>query len=71
MYDISDLKIGTVFEYEKQPYLVLESQHTKMGRGGAILRAKIKNLASGATLSTTFRSSDKFHPQANTLRHFL
>ena len=62
MYDISDLKIGTVFEYKKKPYMVVESQHTKMGRGGAILRAKIKNIISGATLSTTFRSSDKFAP---------
>ncbi|MDO8507130.1 MAG: elongation factor P [bacterium] len=62
MYDISDLKVGTVFEYEKEPYVVVESQHTKMGRGGAILRVKIKNLVSGATLGTTFRSSDKFSP---------
>lgn len=62
MYDISDLKVGTVFEYDKEPYVVIESQHTKMGRGGAVLRAKIKNIVSGATLSTTFRSSDKFSP---------
>lgn len=62
MYDISDLKIGTVFEYEKEPYVVIESQHTKMGRGGAVLRAKIKNLISGTTLNVGFRSSDKFAP---------
>lgn len=62
MYDISDLKVGTVFEYEKEPYLVLESQHSKMGRGGAVLRAKIKNLANGVIVNKTFRSSDKFSP---------
>ena len=62
MYDINDLKVGTVFEYEKEPYVVVESQHTKMGRGGAILRVKIKNIVSGATISTTFRSSDRFFP---------
>lgn len=62
MYDINDLKIGTVFEYDKKPYMVIESQHTKMGRGGAILRAKIKNIISGTTISMTFRSSDKFLP---------
>jgi len=62
MYEISDLKIGTVFEYENEPYVVVESQHTKMGRGGAVLRVKIKNLVSSTTLSTTFRSSDKFAP---------
>jgi elongation factor P len=62
MYDINDLKIGIVFEYEKEPYVVVESQHTKLGRGGAILRAKVKNLITGATLNKTFKSSDKFHP---------
>lgn len=62
MYDINDLKIGTVFEYQSEPCVVLESQHTKLGRSGAILRAKIKNLVSGTTLSVTFRSSDKFSP---------
>ncbi|RJO61588.1 elongation factor P [candidate division WS5 bacterium] len=62
MYDISDLKVGTVFEYEKEPYVVVESQHTKLGRGGAILRAKIKNIITGAALNKTFKSSDKFNP---------
>lgn len=62
MYDINDLKIGTVFEYEKEPYVVVESQHTKLGRGGAILRTKIKNIITGATLNKTFKSSDKFNP---------
>jgi len=62
MYDISDLKVGTVFEYEGEPYVVVESQHTKMGRGGAVLKTKIKGLTNGVTLNASFRSSDKFNP---------
>lgn len=62
MYDINDLKVGTVFEYRQEPYVVVEAQHTKLGRGGAILRVKVKNLISGVTLSTTFKGNDKFSP---------
>ncbi len=62
MYDISDLKVGSVFELEGEPYIILESQHSKMGRAGAVLRTRIKGLVSGVTVSKTFRSSDKFTP---------
>jgi len=62
MYSINDLKIGTVFEYEREPYVVLESQHTKLGRGGAILRTKIKNLVNGVIVSKNFKGNDKFSP---------
>jgi elongation factor P len=60
MYSINDLKTGTTFEYDKAPYIVLDYQHSKMGRGGAVLRTKLKNLVTGATVQHTFQSSDKF-----------
>jgi len=62
MYDINDLKVGTVFEYGGEPLVVLESQHSKLGRGGAILRAKVKNLTTGVITSPTYRGNDKFIP---------
>jgi len=61
MYTINDLKTGTTFEMEGSPYLVLEYQHSKMGRGGAVMRTKIKNLLTGAILQRTFQGSDKFN----------
>jgi elongation factor P len=61
MYSINDLKTGTTFELDGNPYLVLEYQHSKMGRGGAVLRTKIRNLVTGAVLSRTFQGSDKFN----------
>ena len=64
MYGITDLKVGVVFEYEGEPYVVLESQHSKMGRGGAVLKSKIKNLISGVIISKTFRGGEKFSPVA-------
>lgn len=61
MIGINDLKNGTVFEHDSQPWLVLEYQHSKMGRGGAVLKTKIKNLVTGATVQKTFQGSDKFN----------
>jgi elongation factor P len=34
-------------------------QHSKMGRMGAVLRTKLKNLETGAILTKTFQGSDK------------
>jgi len=39
---------------------VLESHHVKIGRGGAILQTKLKNLVTGATLSRNFKQADHF-----------
>jgi elongation factor P len=61
LYTINDLKTGTTFEMEGAPYIILEYQHSKMGRGGAVLRTKIKNLITGAILQRTFQGSDKFN----------
>lgn len=35
-------------------------EHSKLGRGGAILRSKIKNLLTGAILDITFKGNEKF-----------
>jgi elongation factor P len=60
MLSINDLKTGVIFEDAAEPWQVLEYQHSKMGRGGAVLRTKIKNLKTGAILNRTFQSSEKF-----------
>jgi elongation factor P len=60
MIGINELKTGTVFELEGQPWAVLEYQHSKMGRGGAVLKTKIKNLVTGSIVQRTFQGSEKF-----------
>lgn len=62
MLGITDLKNGTVFEHDGQPWLVLDYTHSKMGRGGAVLKTKLKNVITGATVQKTFQGSDKFEP---------
>lgn len=60
MLSISDLKVGTIFKYDGAPYQVIRAQHVKMGRGGAVLQTKIKNIITGAQLDRNFKSAEKF-----------
>ena len=60
MLTINDLKVGTAFKYQGEPYIILKAAHLKMGRGAAVLQAKIKNLKNNNTLEKTFKPADKF-----------
>jgi elongation factor P len=56
---LTDLKAGVTIELEGQPYQIISNEHSKMGRGGAVMRTKLKNLVTGAALERTFKASDK------------
>jgi elongation factor P len=60
MLSITDLKTGTSIDMDGTPFMVMDYQHSKMGRGGAVLRTKLRNLKTGAVVDLTFKSSDKF-----------
>lgn len=60
MLEITDLKSGTTIDLDGSPYVVLTYQHSKMGRGGAVLRTKLRNLKTNAVVDLTFKSSDRF-----------
>lgn len=62
MYGITDLKNNTKIELDGEPYVILDNQHSKMGRGGAVMRTKLRNLRTGATLSKTFQGNDRVKP---------
>ncbi len=68
MYGITDLKNNTKIELDGDPYVVTDSQHSKMGRGGAVLRTKLRNLRTGATLAKTFQGNDKIKPASLSVR---
>lgn len=59
MLSISDIKLGTVLTHNGQPYIVIAAAHVKMGRGGANLKTKLRNLITGANLEITYSGSDK------------
>lgn len=60
MIGITDLKTGVFFELDNIPYQVVIASHSKMGRGGAVVKAKVRNLLNGAVLDKTFKGSDQF-----------
>ncbi len=60
MIHVNDIKTGMTFKYEDQIYIVLEFLHVKPGKGPAFMRAKLKNLRSGATIEKTFNTNIKF-----------
>ena len=62
MIGVQDLKNGTTFELEKEPYVVLRYEHVKLGRGSATIRVKIKNLKTGGVLEKTFINSARVEP---------
>jgi len=60
MLTISDLKPGVVFSFQNQIFEVLEVKHLHLGRQGAILQAKIRNLKTGEVLSQNFKPGQEF-----------
>lgn len=62
MLGITDLKNNVKIELDGEPYVVAEYQHSKMGRGGAVMKTKLRNLRTGAVVSKTFQGNDKIKP---------
>ena len=59
MLSLNEIKIGKVLTINKAPYVVARTDHHKMGRGGAVLKVKLKNLIDGSILDKTFQGNDK------------
>lgn len=58
MLDISKIKLGTIVKIDGEPYIVIKADHHKMGRGGAVLKTKLKNLISGKVLDKTMQGNE-------------
>ncbi len=59
MLTLNQIKVGKKIILEGEPFVVQTAQHSKMGRAGAVLRTKLRNLITGAILSKTFQSADQ------------
>lgn len=62
MIATSDFRKGAKIEYKGDPYEIIDFQHVKMGRGGAVVKTKMKNLKTGSVIEETIRSGEKFPP---------
>jgi elongation factor P len=62
MYDTSDIRKGLKFQIDGDPYIVVDFQFVKPGKGTAFTKTRIKNLMTGAVLDKTFRSNERLEP---------
>lgn len=60
MHSTTDFRKGLKIEFKGDPYEIIDFQHVKMGRGGAIVKTKMKNLKTGSVVEETIRSGEKF-----------
>lgn len=59
MISVTDLRNGTKVEMDGGLWECLEFQHQKIGRGGAKVVAKFRNLEAGSIVERTFNASEK------------
>jgi elongation factor P len=59
MYSTAEFKKGLKIEIDGTPYIIVDFQHVKPGKGGAFVRTKLKNLLNGRVVDQTFRSGEK------------
>jgi elongation factor P len=71
MISTGDLRKGISIEIDGQLYTIVDWQHVKMGRGGAIVRIKLRNLRSGAGIDRTFDAGERFQRAYLDRRHVV
>ena len=59
MYSTTDFRKGLKIEVEGIPYEIVDFQHFKPGKGGAMVRTKLRNILTGRIQDITFRSGEK------------
>ena len=59
MIEAAQLRKGTVVRLDGDLYRVFEYQLNKLGRGGANVKTKMRNLSSGAMIDRTFNSDER------------
>ena len=59
MISAGDFKNGITLEIDGNVCQIVEFQHVKPGKGAAFVKAKLKNLRTGAIIEITFNSSVK------------
>ncbi len=62
MYETSDIRKNLKIQLDGEPYIVIDFQFVKPGKGVAFTRTKLKNMITGNILDKTFRSAEKIEP---------
>ena len=61
MLESGDLRKGLKFEMDGEPYVVVQFEFVKPGKGQALYKCKLKNMVTGVQFDRTFRSGEKFN----------
>ena len=64
MVSTNEFKTGLTVTIDNDPWQVVEFHHVKPGKGAAFVRAKMRNLATGAVVERTFNAGERL-PNAN------
>ena len=62
MLNYTDLKKGTAFIMDGDPYEVIDASFSRMQQRKAVMQARLRNLRSGKLIDRTFQASDAFEP---------
>jgi elongation factor P len=58
-FETSDFRKGLKLLHNGVPYVIVDFQHVKPGKGNAFTRTRIKNLQTGSVLEVTYKSGDR------------
>lgn len=64
MLSASDLRKGLKLQIDGNPFIIIDFEFSKPGKGQALYRCKMRNMISGNQLVKTYRSADKFEKAA-------
>lgn len=68
MLESGDLRKGLKLEIDGEPFMIVQFEFVKPGKGQALYKCKLKNLLTGVQFDKTFRSGEKFN-EANLEEH--
>jgi elongation factor P len=60
MIDTGDLRKGVTIELDGNLYNIVDWEHVKMGRGGAVVRLKLRDMRAGHIIERTWPAGSKF-----------
>lgn len=55
----NEIRVGMKVEVDKEPYLIINNEFVKPGKGQAFNRIKMKNMKSGRVIERTYKSGEK------------
>ena len=62
MVSVTELRAGKTFKLNDKPYQVVDYKHTKLGRGKANIRVRVRDLRTGEVTEKSFVSGAKVEP---------